>query len=403
MKILYYDCFSGISGDMHLGAMVDLGVDADFLQSELRKLNVSDYSINIEKDSRHGISGTRVDVIYTGATNNSKAGSSHGEHHHRNLKDILDILSASELSEEVKSRSEKMFRKLAEAEAKIHNKSIDEIHFHEIGAIDSIVDIVGAAVCIESIKPDRILCSTIELGGGFVECAHGKFPVPAPATAELLAGAPVRTGTVDKETTTPTGAVILAANVDAFTPMKDFRISKTAYGIGQQEMEIPNVLRVFLGESDKKLAKSQPDSSEALMIECNIDDMNPEIYGFIMEELFASGADDVYLSPITMKKIRPASKLSVLCKPELEEQITDFILTQTTSLGVRKYIVSKSMLQREIETIETKYGAIRIKHAISQGKRIKSKPEYDDCIRIAREQTIPIQEVYKEINRHLSQ
>ncbi len=402
MKILYYDCFSGISGDMHLGALIDLGVDADYLKSELGKLPVSDYSLNISTDSRKGITGTRVDVVYTGGEKDKKGGWSHGEHHHRNLKDILEILSASELSTAVKNRSEKMFTMLARAEAKIHNKTIDEIHFHEVGAIDSIVDIIGAAICIESIKPERILCSTVELGGGFVECAHGKFPIPAPATAELLIGAPVRTGTVDKETTTPTGAVILAANVDEFTPLKDFRISKTAYGIGQREMEIPNVLRVYLGESDETLAANQTGSSQALMIECNIDDMNPEIYGYIMEELFACGADDVYLSPITMKKIRPASKLSVLCNPALEEQITDIILTQTTSLGVRKYTVSKSMLQRETETIETRYGAVRIKHALYQGKRIKSKPEYDDCIRIAREQNIPIQEVYREINRYLS-
>jgi len=402
MKILYYDCFSGISGDMHLGALIDLGVDADFLKSELGKLGVSGYSINVEKDKRHGITGTRVDVVYTGEAEATKGGSAHSEHHHRNLKDILKIISASGLTEEVKKRSERMFTRLAEAEAKIHNKPIDEIHFHEVGAIDSIVDIVGAAICIESIKADRILCSTVELGGGFVECAHGKLPVPAPATAELLAGIPVRTGTVDKETTTPTGAVILAANVDEFTPLKDFRISKTAYGIGQREMEIPNLLRVFLGESDKNSATDQPGSSEALMIECNIDDMNPEFYGFIMEELFACGADDVYLSAITMKKIRPASKLSVLCAPSLEEKITDIILSQTTSLGVRKYKVSKSMLQREVETIETRYGAVRIKHAFSEGRCIKSKPEYDDCIRIAREQKIPIHEVYREINSHLS-
>ena len=391
MNILYYDCFSGISGDMHLGAMIDLGVDAGFLRSELGKLGVSGYSIRVEKDSRHGITGTRVDVVCN------------EEHQHRTLKDILKILSASSLSGPVRERSKTMFTRLAQAEARVHDKPVEEIHFHEVGAIDSIVDIVGAAICIEVLKPGRILCSRVELGGGFVECAHGKLPVPVPATTELLAGVPVRTGTVESETTTPTGAVILAANVDEFTQMKNFRISKTGYGIGQRKMEIPNLLRVYMGESDETGTASHAGSSEALMIECNIDDMNPEFYGFIMEELFACGADDVFLSPITMKKTRPASKLSVLCDPALENQVTGIILSQTTSLGIRKYQVTKSMLQREVETIQTRYGTVRIKHALSGGKRIKSKPEYEDCIEIARKQNIPIQEVYREINKHLAE
>lgn len=403
MKILYYDCFSGISGDMHLGAMIDLGVDLEYLLAELKKLNLSGYSIRTEKDQRNGITGTRVDVTVEGEHNHKHVISAVHQHEHRNLKEILDLISTSGLSDAVKERSSKMFTLLAKAEATVHNTSVELVHFHEVGAVDSIIDIVGAAVCIESINPDRIMASAVELGGGFAECEHGKLPVPAPATVELLKGIPVSSGAVQKETTTPTGAVILSANADEFTPLKNFRILKTAYGIGQRKTEIPNVLRLYLGEAEVNAQPDGQETSRAVMIECNIDDMNPEIYGFIMEQLFASGADDVFLTPITMKKIRPASKLSVLCRMELERAMTDIILTQTTTLGVRTYPVEKTMLKREFTTMETRFGKVTIKSAIYQGIRIRSKPEYEDCIRIAREYHIPVQQVYQEINKLLSE
>ena len=403
MKILYYDCFSGISGDMHLGAMIDLGVDREHLLSELKKLPLSGYSVHIEKDQRSGITGTRVDVVSKEEDRHKHdVHKDHTHHHHRNLGEILDLISASGLSDPVKERSCKMFTMLAEAEARVHNTGIEQIHFHEVGAVDSIIDIVGAAICIESISPGRIMASVIELGGGFTNCEHGKLPVPAPATVELLKGIPVSSGAVGKETTTPTGAVILATNVDEFTALHDFRIVKTAYGIGHRITDIPNVLRVYLGEAELKDGPHEQDTKRALMIECNIDDMNPEIYGFIMEQLFEAGADDVFLTPITMKKSRPASKLSVLCGEEMEGIISDIILTQTTTLGFRKYPVEKTMLRREFTTLDTRFGKVRIKSAIYGGKRIKAKPEYEDCIRIAKEYQIPVQQVYQEISKLLT-
>ncbi len=431
MRVLYYDCFSGISGDMHLGAMIDLGVDPEFLIDQLGKLGLSGYELKITKDQRKGITGTKVDVVLDGNPQDlhhkhhlhHKDGHSHGHHtghshghhtdhkhghnHHRNLEDISRIIQSSDLSKAVKDRSIRMFHKLAEAEGKIHDKPVREVHFHEVGAIDSIVDIVGAAICIESVAPDMIISSAVELGGGFVKCEHGTFPVPAPATAEILTSVPVKSGAAPYETTTPTGALILACNADKFGPIQDLRISKTAYGIGNREMDIPNVLRVHLAESTEHaestgLTDSLPETRKALMLECNIDDMNPEMYGYVMEILFDLGADDVFITPIIMKKARPASKLSVLCSPDKKQTITETLLTHTTSLGVRCYEVEKTMLEREFSKIKTKYGEVTVKTAIYNGKHLKSKPEYEDCIRLAREHEIPVQKIYDEISRQVN-
>ncbi len=396
MTVLYYDCFSGISGDMHLGAMIDLGVDPKSLIDQLGRLDLPGYELKITRDQRKGISGTKVDVVLDENPHGHDHG--HDHHHHRNLEDISRIIQDSDLSKAVKDRSIRMFRKLAEAEGKIHNKPIQEVHFHEVGAIDSIVDIVGAAICIESIAPDMIMSSTVELGGGFVKCEHGTFPVPAPATAEILAGVPVKSGAAPYETTTPTGALILACNADKFGPMQDLRISKTAYGIGNRDMDIPNVLRVHLAESTGH-AESSPETRKALLMECNIDDMNPEMYGYVMDILFGLGADDVFITPIIMKKARPASKLSLLCSPDKKQIMTETLLTHTTSLGVRSYEVDKTMLDREFSKIKTKYGEVTVKTAIYRGKHLKSKPEYEDCIRLAREHEIPVQKIYEEISR----
>jgi len=407
MTVLYYDCFSGISGDMHLGAMIDLGVDPEFLVDQLHKLDLTGYELNISRDERKGISGTKVDVVLDGNPHDHHQNHHHehdhhpGHHHHRNLKDISRIIQNSDLSKTTKDRSIRMFQKLAEAEGKIHNKPVQEVHFHEVGAIDSIVDIVGAAICIEKIAPDMIMSSAVELGGGFVKCEHGTFPVPAPATAEILSDVPVKSGAAPYETTTPTGALILACNADKFGPMQDLRISKTAYGIGNRNMDIPNVLRVHLAETMEN-AGSSTETRKALMMECNIDDMNPEMYGYVMEVLFGLGADDVFITPIMMKKARPASKLSVLCSPDKVQTMTEALLTHTTSLGLRCYEVDKTMLERDFSKIKTKYGQVTVKTAIYRGKRLKSKPEYEDCIRLAREHKIPVQKIYDEIYRQVN-
>ncbi len=405
MTVLYYDCFSGISGDMHLGAMIDLGVDPEFLVDQLHKLDLSGYELKISRDERKGISGTKVDVVLDGNPHDHHHdhhhGQHHGQHHHRNLKDISRIIQNSDLSKAIKDRSIRMFQKLAEAEGKIHNKPVQEVHFHEVGAVDSIVDIVGAAICIEKIAPDMIMSSAVELGGGFVKCEHGTFPVPAPATAEILTDVPVKSGAAPYETTTPTGALILACNADKFGPLQDLSISKTAYGIGNRNMDIPNVLRVHLAETMEN-AGSSPETRKALMLECNIDDMNPEMYGYVMEILFGLGADDVFITPIMMKKARPASKLSVLCSPDKKQVMTETLLTHTTSLGVRSYEVDKTMLERDFSKIKTRYGEVTVKTAIYRGKHLKSKPEYEDCIRLAREHEIPVQKIYDEIYRQVN-
>lgn len=449
MRILYYDCFSGISGDMNLGALIDLGVDRDYLISELSKLKLSGYKIEVTTDNRKGITGTKVKVRleseekeqisqsegheqhlesshnehhhnheHTHTLQHSLARPSHvghvhihdnGEHHHRNLKDIEDIINNSSLSKRVKELSIKIFLKVAEAEAKIHGKPLMDVHFHEVGALDSIVDIIGAAICLDYLNIDKVMAASVELGGGFVKCAHGLFPVPAPATAEILKGVPVKLGAVPFETTTPTGAAILAATVDEFTDKKEFTINKVAYGVGHRDTVIPNVLRVYLGEIKEKSIISQVAAvgsdkayETAYVIECNIDDMNPELYDYTMERLFNQGAMDVFITPIIMKKGRPGVKLSVLCDETIENNVTEILLTETTTLGVRKYKVEKTMMKREFSSINTRFGNIRIKTSLLNGKKVKCKPEYDDCRNIASERNIPINTVYEEVYKELN-
>jgi uncharacterized protein (TIGR00299 family) protein len=427
MKILYYDCFSGISGDMNLGAMIDLGIDKEWLINELSKLNINGYTIEVYKDERKGITGTKVDVILEEHKNNNNEHIHHHghehihkhhdkdehthnhiherAHEHRNLKDIEKIINLSNLNDNVKKLSIKMFYKLAEAEGKVHGKPVDEVHFHEVGAVDSIVDIVGAAICLDYLKIDKVMASTVELGGGFVKCAHGTIPVPAPATVEILKGIPVKSGIVPFETTTPTGAVILASNVDEFTDNKNFIIDRIGYGIGGRDTDVPNVLRIFIGEIHEETKKKEEnfDIVKQNILECNIDDMNPEMYEYIMSKLFEVGASDVYLTNIIMKKGRPAVKISILYYDEYEKSIEEIIFKETSTLGIRKYDVYKKMLRRESENITTQYGDIRVKKAYYNGSILKFKPEYEDCKRISQQQKIPISYIYKEIEKNASE
>lgn len=391
MKVLYYDCFCGISGDMNLAALLDLGVAEDYLRRELSKLKLgTEYELHVKKDNKKGISGTRVDVVLKSPTHVHK----HDHHHHvhRNLRDIENIINNSTLSDEVKKLSLVIFMKVAEAEAKVHGKPLYEVHFHEVGAVDSIIDIVGAAVCLDYLQVDKIMASSVQMGGGFVKCAHGVIPVPAPATVEILKHTPVKSGLVPFETTTPTGAAILAANVAKFTDRMDLSIEKIGYGIGHRELEIPNVLRIYLGYEDR-----DENREEQYILETNIDDMNPELYGYIEEKLFAQGALDVFKTSIYMKKGRAATKLSVLVSEKQEKSVLDVIFRETTSIGVRKYKVEKIMLTRDFVQVSTQYGSITVKNAYYLGKKVKYKPEYEDCKRIANEKNIPIARVYQEV------
>ncbi len=386
MRILYYDCFAGISGDMNLGAMIDLGVDAAYLESELQKLNIEGFHLEITKDLRRGISGTKAEVIVENPDNEK----------HRHLRHVEEIINNSTLSETVKANSLKIFKLIAFAEAKVHQVAVERVHFHEVGALDSIADIVGAAVCLDFLKVDKVLSSPIQLGGGTVKCAHGIMPVPAPATVLIVENVPVKTGLVQHEATTPTGAAILVATVDEFTEQINFPITKTAYGIGHRDVsEVPNVLRVFLSETETKVGDVKEET--ATVLECNIDDMNPERYDFILEQLFNAGASDAWLVPIIMKKSRPANQLSVLCAPEKVRKMKEVIFTQSTTIGLREYTVRKSVLPRVEKIVDTKYGTVRLKQSVFEGKVVRSKPEFDDCRAIALREKISIEEVEKEI------
>ncbi len=372
MRILYYDCFAGISGDMNLGAMIDLGVDANYLKSELEKLNIEGFHLNIEKDIRRGISGTKATVVIENPDNEK----------HRHLRHVEEIVNNSTLSDKVKTTSLEIFKKIAVAEAKVHNIEIQRVHFHEVGALDSIADIVGAAICLEALKVDKVLSSPIQLGGGTVKCAHGIMPVPAPATALIVEGIPVKTGLVQHEATTPTGAAILAATVDEFTEQINFPITKTAYGIGQRDVsEVANVLRVYLSET-KEVMKDVT-TETATVLECNIDDMQPEQHGYLMDLLFDAGASDVWITPIIMKKSRPATTLSILCQPSKAMDMKTILFEQATTIGLREYPVQKNMLRREEKTVTTKLGEVRIKESYFNGKRVRVKPEFEDCKKLA--------------------
>ena len=313
-------------------------------------------------------------------------------HHHRGFTEIAAIIENSSLSENVKKLSINIFRTLGLAESKIHNQQLEEIHFHEVGAIDAIIDIVGAAICYEYLKPDKVIISPVELGGGMVNCAHGTFPVPAPATLEILTGKPIRTGAVQAETTTPTGAAILVNLGNEFTDKINLVIQKIGYGIGHRDNAIPNVLRVCMCTTEENVYKKK-----SSLLECNIDDMNPEYYGYLMDKIFDSGADDVFLENISMKKNRPAIKINVLCESTLSEKITHLLLLETSTLGVRCLSVEKTTLKRNQSILETPWGSVRIKHGYLDGSCIKSKPEYDDCLKISKEYNIPLIQVYNEI------
>jgi pyridinium-3,5-bisthiocarboxylic acid mononucleotide nickel chelatase len=383
MKIIGYDCFSGISGDMNLGAMIDLGIEKNYLIDELNKLNLKGWELQVQKDQRHGINGTKVTVKMT----------SH-EHVHRYLSDIEKILNDSALDNKTRELGKKIFFRIANAEATVHGISIDKVHFHEVGAIDSIIDVVGAAICYNALNVDAVHVSTVELGGGFVKCDHGKLPVPAPATAELVRGMSVKKGGVDFEATTPTGAAILATLGTDFSPFLAMKIEKTAYGVGQKEHpDVPNLLRVFLGET----LENKVSGHDALHLECNIDDMNPEFFEYIADRLFKAGASDVFISNIIMKKGRPGIILNVICETESADIIKNIIFTESTSLGIRTFPFRKDTLARKFETIQTIYGDITIKRSYYYGKEVSCKPEYEECRKIAAEKGIPVKEVYNNI------
>ncbi|CUS82672.1 hypothetical protein JGI7_00634 [Candidatus Kryptonium thompsonii] len=380
MRIAYFDAFSGISGDMTIGAFVDAGVDFEELKSEIQKLNLKNYEIGVRKIVRHGISATKFDVMVK-----------EREHGHRHLADIFEIIDRSSLSEFVKQTSKKIFTTLAQAEAKIHNTTIDEVHFHEVGAIDSIIDIVGASICIEKLGIEKIFVSKVPLGsGGFVQTQHGKMPIPSPATVEMLKNVPVVLTDVQFELTTPTGAAIIATLAKFGLEKETIKINSVGYGAGEFEIpNQPNLLRVIIGEAPLKY-----DEEKLLLVETNIDDMNPEIYPYVVEKLLSSGANDAYLVPLIMKKGRPGILLSALVSESKLDHVLKVIFTQTTTLGVRIIEIRRKKLPRTQKEIDTPFGKVKFK-LVSIDDVERLVPEFEECKRIAEERNLPLVQVYK--------
>ncbi|MBZ4664543.1 MAG: larC [Caloramator sp.] len=371
LRILYFDCFSGISGDMAVASLLDLGVSKEYLLNELKKLNIDEeYKIEIKRVKKAGIDATYFDVLLT-----------EHRHHARNLFDIEGIIDKSDLNKSVKELSKKIFKIVGEAEAKVHGENLYDVHFHEVGATDSIIDIVAFSICLDYLKIDKVISSYINTGRGFVECEHGTLPVPAPATAEILKGIPVYSDEREFELTTPTGAAIIKAVADEFKMDCPLVIKNVGYGAGKRDTEKPNVLRVILSEDNQ---------DELFLIQANIDDMTGEMYGYLMDKLFEAGARDVYYTPIYMKKNRPAITLNVIVSKTMEEKILDIIFTESTTIGVRKIKIDRVELERETKTVETRYGDVKVKIARYKDKIVNVKPEFEDLKRIADENNIPL-------------
>ena len=391
MKVLYFDCSSGISGNMTLGALIEIIGDENCLMNELKKLNVDGYKIEISKKVKNGITGTYVDVILEDihAHHHEHEHEHHYHHEHRNLNDVNKIIDGSSLDEKVKDLAKKIFIRVAKAESKVHNKPLEEVHFHEVGAIDSIIDIVGTAILINKINPDKVISSIVNDGYGFIECAHGKMAVPVPATSEIFASAGVkfRQIDIDTELVTPTGAAIIAELSNEFKVMPVMNVEKIGWGAGYKNIEIPNVLKVYLGELEEK-------DDGIYVMETNIDDCSGEILGYTSELLFNEGALDVFFTPIFMKKNRPAYRLTVACKREDMEKLQNIIFRETTTIGIRYRFEERKVLERKNLEIDTKYGKLKVKKVVNN-KEEYIYPEFESMKELAKRNNVPLKEVYR--------
>lgn len=398
MKVLYFDCASGICGNMTLGALLDIINDDDYFLNEIKKLNVDGYKVEISKKDSYGISGKYVNVIVDGKDEYGhihhihEDGAHHHHHHHehRNLNDVNKIINESTLDERTKKLAKEIFLKVAVAESKVHGKSIEEVHFHEVGAIDSIIDIVGTAILINKINPDKIISSTVYEGHGFIECAHGKMSVPVPATSEIFANEKVifKQIDVDTELVTPTGAAIISTLAENYSNMPEMSLEKIGFGIGSRDIGYSNLLKVYLGEA-------KAEKSDIYVIETNIDDSNGEELGYVMEKLFESNASDAFYTPIFMKKNRPAYKLEVICDKENLDDLLEIIFRETTTIGARFYKVDRVVLKREQVEIDTKYGKVLGKKVTTPKGETYIYPEYESIKEIAEKNHIPLKELYK--------
>ena len=420
MRIAYLECFSGISGDMFLGAMVDAGVPAALLEKTVGELNVG-ARLEISRVVRSGIAATKVDVWVNGEKDlpreeywehehhglthshpgETRAGAPapHGHSHGLGLTEIQKIISTASISEGAKKNAIAIFDALGRAEAKIHDTSIESVHFHEVGAVDAMVDIVCAAVGAEALGVDDIISSPLNVGGGIVKCAHGTFPVPAPATVEILADAPVYSSGLQAELVTPTGAAIVKTLASRFATFPEMKIEKSGYGAGSRDFPgHPNVVRLTVGEAAATLA-AKTASETITVLEANLDDLNPQVFGYVMDRLLKEGALDAFGMPVQMKKNRPGTLLTVLCKPEDASKLTQLIFTETTTLGVRRRDEVRQTLARRWESVRTPWGEVRIKIASMNGTVTNYAPEYEDCRRIAAEHHVPLKTVMQEAAR----
>ncbi len=401
MKLAYFDCFSGISGDMTLGALVDAGCAVEQLRAELSRLQVPGWELTAEKVWKNGMAATYVKV------------KTEDQSKHRSLGAILEILEKSQLAPDVRDRAGAIFRKLGEAEARVHDVPLEKIHFHEVGAVDAIVDVVGACVGFHALGIEKFACSALNVGGGTAKMAHGVLPVPAPATANLLQGKPTYSNGVQKELVTPTGAAIVATLCEAFGPQPTMSVSAIGYGAGTADLEgQPNVVRIMIGEEVARNGEENGAQEGALarvpvlldeeiaVIEANLDDMNPQIYGYFLEKALGIGALDVYTTPVQMKKNRPGTLLTVLCKPQNSNALMTLIFAETTTFGVRTHRAQRRVLPRDWVSVGTEFGEVRIKVSRVNGKILHASPEFEDCRKLAVAKNVPLQRVIAEAIRN---
>ena len=388
MKIAYFDCFSGISGDMTLGALVDAGVELSALEAELRRLNLPSWKITAEKVKRGAIFATQVKVEAAET------------HHHRGLTEILRLIAQANLAPRIADRATRMFRRLGKAEAKVHQIDVEKVHFHEVGAVDAIVDIVGAAIGFELLGIDKFACSSLDVGAGNVKTAHGILPVPAPATAELLRGSPTYSSGILKELVTPTGAAIATTLATRFGDMPLINLQSIGYGAGSADLaERPNVLRLLIGDA-VGMEKGERWDAPITVIEANLDDMNPQLYGYFVEQAFAAGALDVFSTSVQMKKNRPGILVTLMCESASVNKLIDLIFRETTTIGVRTHEVRRRTLEREIVPVATPLGEVRMKVSRMNGTMLNATPEYEDCRQIAAQKGIPLKQVIALANFH---
>lgn len=404
MKTLYFDCFAGASGDMLLGALIDLGLDLATLEAELRKLAVGGYALSAEKTIKQGVSARKFRVRLSP----SPAPAHHhreAAHHHRgegapgagghgrSYARIRDILESAPIPETPKARAISAFHRLGSVEAEIHGVGIEDIHFHEVGAVDSIIDITGYFLGLHTLGVERVAASPLPVGSGYVDCAHGRMPIPAPATAKLLEGVPVAEGGLEGEALTPTGALLLRESAEFFGPMPAMTIARVGYGAGDREQpRVPNLVRAFLGESAPAPEGGDPPARVAVL-EANIDDMRPELFPHVIERALRAGALDAFSAPVTGKKGRPAQLLTVLCPPERQEALTRLLFRETSTLGVRHRTQRRAVAGRKWVEVDLPWGRVRVKQGIREGCVVNLAPEYEDCRRLAEESGVPLKEV----------